>query len=207
MRCVWCDAGVAALSILWLAAFASPPLPCSLSAAFSTSPLINPVSPSPSTTGLQLGHGGTQDANLPVMVPALSRGSINTQAFTQEAQPGAGAPQLQELCALLCCAPDVCSCAAKHAADAPAPPAGIFVPSLSLSLLLQWWLMALRQAIGMLWCQTACRRARRMTCRSSPTLPNPSDRRCEASRQPEHVPAGGFSPVLVPGLLLRCAAL
>ena len=36
----------------------------------------------------QLGTGGTQDSNVPVEILALSVGSINLDAFTQEARPG-----------------------------------------------------------------------------------------------------------------------
>lgn len=36
---------------------------------------------------LQLGHGGTQDCSAPVLVPALSAGSIDVEALTKAAQP------------------------------------------------------------------------------------------------------------------------
>lgn len=35
----------------------------------------------------QLGHGGTQDCNAPVLVPSLSAGGIDTAALAKAAQP------------------------------------------------------------------------------------------------------------------------
>lgn len=68
-----------------MGAAASPPPPLPLRPHARLTAFARPAA----RRCLQLGHSGMQDSNSPVELAALSRGGINTDALTRQAQPGA----------------------------------------------------------------------------------------------------------------------